>query len=139
MRAACFSSSGGGLSTHSPGCRPPKADPPLPFEQTDRCKNITLPQTSFAGGKDVKEAGHYEWVLLVTELFNIAVNDFDAKKPARCGRVLVVTELVSGTQCIYPHFRDNTVTISSYVFQNISSSKWTPNKIISAAYLQSIL
>ena len=26
------------------------ADPPPPCEKTDRCKNITLPQTSFAGG-----------------------------------------------------------------------------------------
>ena len=39
-------------------------------------------------------------VFIVTELFNIAVNNFDAKKSARCSRVLVVTELViSGTQC----------------------------------------
>ena len=37
----------------------------------------------------------------LTELFNIAVNDFDGKKSARYSRVLVVTELaVSGTQCI---------------------------------------
>ena len=30
--------------------------PPLPVNRiTDRCKNITLPQTSFAGGKNVKK------------------------------------------------------------------------------------
>ena len=47
-----------------------------------------------------KETAHYKWVLIVTELFNIAVNDFDAKKSAHCSQVLVVTELVvSGTQC----------------------------------------
>ena len=39
-------------------------------------------------------------MLIVTELFNIAVNDFDAKKFADCGQVLFVTELlISGTQC----------------------------------------
>ena len=38
-------------------------------------------------------------MLIVTELFNIAVNDYVAKKSARYSRVLVVTELVtSGTQ-----------------------------------------
>ena len=49
---------------------------------------------------DAKETPHYKWVLIVTELLNIAVNDFDAKKSAHCSQVLVVTELVvSGTQC----------------------------------------
>ena len=28
----------------------------------------------------------YKWVLVVTEHFNIVVNDFDAKKPAGCNR-----------------------------------------------------
>ena len=38
-------------------------------------------------------------MLFVTEVFNIAVNDFDAKEFARYSRVLVVNELaVSGTQ-----------------------------------------
>ena len=38
-------------------------------------------------------------VFVVSELFNIAVNDVDAKKSARYSRVLAVTELVvSGTQ-----------------------------------------
>ena len=42
-------------------------------------------------------------MLVVTELFNITVYYFDAKKPAHYRRVLVVTELVvSGTQCISP-------------------------------------
>ena len=42
-----------------------------------------------------------KWVLVVTKLFNTAVNDVDAKKSARFSWVLVVTELVvSRTQCI---------------------------------------
>ena len=37
---------------------------------------------------------HYKRLLVVTELFNIAVNDFDAQKSARYSRVLLVTVLV---------------------------------------------
>ena len=38
-------------------------------------------------------------MLVVTKLFNIAVNDIRAKSVG-CGRVLVVTELImTGTQC----------------------------------------
>ena len=38
--------------------------------------------------------------MVVADLFNIAVNYFDAKKSARYSQVLVVTEfVVSGTQC----------------------------------------
>ena len=38
---------------------------------------------------------------VITELVNIAVNYFDAKKSTPYNRVLIVTELVvSGTQCI---------------------------------------
>ena len=38
---------------------------------------------------------------IVTELFNIAANDFDVKKSTRYNRVLVVTlVVVSGTYCI---------------------------------------
>ena len=49
---------------------------------------------------DAKETPYYKWVLIVTELSNIAVNDYDTKKSAHCSQVLVVTELVvSGTQC----------------------------------------
>ena len=41
-----------------------------------------------------------KWVLVVTKLFNMVVNDFDAKQSAHYSRVFVVTELVlSGTQC----------------------------------------
>ena len=32
--------------------------------------------------KDAKETATYTWVLIVTGLFNIAVDDFDAKKSA---------------------------------------------------------
>ena len=50
---------------------------------------------------DSKKTARWREVLLITELFNIVVNDFDAKKFTRYSRVLVVTELVvSGTQCI---------------------------------------
>ena len=39
-------------------------------------------------------------VLVVTELYNIAVNDFDAKESARCRRVLIVIEIaVNVAQC----------------------------------------
>ena len=49
-----------------------------------------------------KKTARCRRVLIVTELFNIAVNDFDANKSTRCRRVLVATELVvSGTQCMY--------------------------------------
>ena len=52
----------GGVCPTSPGCRPPQpwmqtttrlyADPHHPVDRiTDTCENITLPQTSFAGGK----------------------------------------------------------------------------------------
>ena len=42
--------------------------------------------------KDAKEPARCKWVLVVTELLNMAVNHFDVKKCART--VLVVTELV---------------------------------------------
>ena len=48
---------------------------------------------------DSKETVRYKWVLAVTELFNITVNYFDAKKSSRFNRVLVGL-VVSGTQCI---------------------------------------
>ena len=42
----------------------------------------------------------YKWVLVVTERFNMAVNDFDAEKS-------FVTELVvTGTQCILKAYND---------------------------------
>ena len=44
--------------------------------------------------EDAKETARYKWVLIVTELFNIAVNYFDAKKSARDSRVLVITKLL---------------------------------------------
>ena len=50
---------------------------------------------------DAKKTAPCRKVLLETELFNIAVNDFDANTSTRCRRLLVVTELVvSGTRCI---------------------------------------
>ena len=46
------------------------------------------------------------FVLSGYSLFNIAINDSDAKKAARYSRVLIVTELVlSGTQCNELHYK----------------------------------
>ena len=45
-------------------------------------------------------------MLVVTELFNIAVNDSDTKKADHYRRVLVITKLVvSGTQCKFPQLK----------------------------------
>ena len=38
-------------SRHPPGADPPRTRPPIVNRMTHRCKNITLLQTSFAGGK----------------------------------------------------------------------------------------
>ena len=43
---------------------------------------------------DAKKTARCGGVLVVTKLFNIAVNYFVAKKSTHCRRVLVVTELV---------------------------------------------
>ena len=49
--------------------------------------------------KRCKESAGSKRVLVVTELFNIPVNDFDMKKAAPYSRVVAVTELAaSGTQ-----------------------------------------
>ena len=47
---------------------------------------------------------HYKRLLVVTELFNIAVNDFDAQKSAHYSRVLLVTELVVSVNPRYKVF-----------------------------------
>ena len=61
---------------------------------------ITL-RPAYNGQKDTKETARYKWVLIETKLFNMVVNDFDAKQSASYSRVLVVTKLVlSGTQCL---------------------------------------
>ena len=63
----------------------------------DWCKNRNI---HWAPLTTSKETARYSRVLVVTKLFNMAVNDFDAKNSARYSQVLVVTELVlSGTQC----------------------------------------
>ena len=67
MRTAHFSSSVAEVCPTPPGCRPPLGRPPAstlpdgdsPCEQIDRCKNITLPQTLFTGGKDLLK--HTYW------------------------------------------------------------------------------
>ena len=60
MRTALSSGCLGGLhQTHPPGTRHPpepaprtRHPPPVVDRMTDRCKHITLPQTSFGGGKN---------------------------------------------------------------------------------------
>ena len=54
-------------------------------------------------GKKVQKTACDKWLLVVTKLLNIAINDFDGKKSAGCSRVLVVTELVvHGTLGVCP-------------------------------------
>ena len=61
--------------------------------------HTSLPPTTSKKG-DTKETAGYKWVSVVTQLLNIAVDEFDAKKYALCSQVLVVTKLViSGTRC----------------------------------------
>ena len=61
------------------------------------------------------------WVLDETELFNIAVNDFDAKKSILCSRVIVVTELiVSRTQCTYSSV---TLIFVNHSYKKVMTSK----------------
>ena len=51
--------------------------------------------------KNGKEIVRCKRVITVTELFNIAINDFGVKESARCKRMLVLTVLVtSRTRCI---------------------------------------
>ena len=46
---------------------------------------------AYNGQKDAKETSRYKWVLIVTKLLNMVVNDFDAKQSAHYSRVLVLT------------------------------------------------
>ena len=50
---------------------------------------------SYKAHKDAKETVRCKWMLVETELFNIVVSDFDAKKSTRYRRVPVLTELVA--------------------------------------------
>ena len=50
----------------------------------------------YTGSRLQRKTARYKWLLVVKELFNIAVNYFHAKKSTPYSRVLVV----SGTQCI---------------------------------------
>ena len=58
LPGGCTCSQGG---MYLPGRYLPRYSPPV-NRMTDRCKNITLPQTSFAGGKNLAFAG-CEWDL----------------------------------------------------------------------------
>ena len=66
---------------------------PAPFTSTKRRKRKQLHVV-------------VSWCLFLTELFNIAVNDFDAKKSARYSRVLVVTEFLVTRDSVYLLTRD---------------------------------
>ena len=62
---------------------------------------LSTPDPAYNQYKDAKETARYRWVLIVTELFNMAVNDSGAEKSAPFSRMLVVTKVVvSETQCI---------------------------------------
>ena len=78
------------------------------------CANTLGP--AYNESKDAKENVHYKWVLVVTKLFNITVNYFDAKKSAGYNRVLVVTELVCGTQCIRSETHSQTLNSNMTLF-----------------------
>ena len=61
---------------------------------------ILYPGSRLERANRCKETARCGRVLRVIKLFNIVVNDFDAKESACCRRVIVETELVvSGTQC----------------------------------------
>ena len=68
--------------------------PPMQPSHTCKCFHLHITITlgpAYNEQKDAKETARYKWVLIVTELFNMAVNDFDAKQSARYSRVLAVT------------------------------------------------
>ena len=55
-QGVCIQGRWGSASREDGGLHPVREGvgrPPHPCEQTDRCKNITLPQTSFAVGNEV--------------------------------------------------------------------------------------
>ena len=85
-------------------------------------RNVNTLGHAYNEQKDAKETARYKWVLVVTKLFNMAVNDFDTKQPARYSRVLVVTELVlSGTQCIMIHFPWPSILMQTRMLTSIVS------------------
>ena len=56
-------------------CPPCHAHTPPPVNRmTDRCKNITLPQTSFAGGKNIEKHAQTFVRLLFTEAYQNSLN-----------------------------------------------------------------
>ena len=64
-------------------------------------RHDNTPSPAYNEQIDAKKTARSRRVLVVTKLFNIAVNDFDAKQSTHSRWVLIVTELViSGTQCI---------------------------------------
>ena len=60
-------------------------------------------------------------MLVVAELSNIAINDFDVKETVRCWRLHVVTELVvSGAQCTVKIFKKFLHVIKNDLFYVIN-------------------
>ena len=56
-------------------------------------EQFTPPPTRNEKKKHAKETDRCEWLLIVTDLYDIAVNDFDAKKSARYSWEFIVTKL----------------------------------------------
>ena len=49
-----------------------------------------------------RKTPRYRRILVITELFDITVNDFDAENASYYSRVFIVSELfVNGTRCIF--------------------------------------
>ena len=48
------------------------------------CQQILVHWIVSKRAKDAKEKVRYKWVFIATELLNTTVNDFGAKKSARC-------------------------------------------------------
>ena len=85
------------------------------FDVVPSCKRANTLGQAYNAQIDAKKTARCRRVLVVTELFNTAVDDFDVKKSACCSQVLVVTELVvSGAHCICPMFPDTEISVKMF-------------------------
>ena len=81
--------------------------------------------------KDAKETAHYKWVLIVTELFTIAVNDFDAKKYVRSGQVLCVYHARFGASLSKISDAIGHYTATLYMYNSRKVCKmWYPHNLV---------
>ena len=71
-------------------------EPIIPINITSGDVHYTdwFPLTTSKKMTDAKEITHCKWLIVVTELFNIAVKSFDANKSAGCSKLFVVIELL---------------------------------------------